>query len=156
MIVVPFSSEHYRGVNWSELTEGMVLGNMPEDLRAWGLKQAEHGWGFTGLEQDRAIFSAGILLSEKGVGHVWALFSPQAQSRGVKILRLLAQGLADLAVNLHLHQIQAMVRADVPKARKLVEHLGFEEEKPIMHGYGSDSADCHSYVRRTCLQQQPS
>ena len=147
MIVVPFSPEHYREVDWSRMTEGVILGTMEHRWLVWALKRTETSWGFTGLEEGRTVGSAGLFVLEKGVGGAWVLFTPQARERGVKVLRLLRRGLENLAINLGLQRIQARVRADAEKARKLVEHLGFEEEA-VMHGFGPDQADYLLYVRR--------
>lgn len=147
MIVVPFSPEHYRGADWSRMTEGVILGTMEHRWLVWALKRTETSWGFTGLEEGRTVGSAGLFVPERGVGEAWALFTPLARQRGVKVLRLLHRGLAQMAVNLGLHRIQARVRADFDLGRRLIESLGFEEEA-VMHGFGPDQADYLLYVRR--------
>src|SRR4030042_5250412 len=104
MIVVPVSPEHYRDVDWSRMTEGVILGTMEHRWLVWALKRTETSWGFTGLEEGRTVGSAGLFVLEKGVGEAWVLFTPQARERGGRVVRLLRRGLENLAINLGLHR----------------------------------------------------
>ena len=160
MIIVPFSSEHFHGIDWQELTEGSWLAPLGEKRLNFMLQEAETSWAFTGIEVaqesspcagprpvSQVVFAAGLWLLWPGVAEAWALFTPAVRELTWQVVKAIKKGLEDLTVGLKLHRIQAEVRAEFVPGQKLMRVLGFNQEGPPMRKYGPDGADYLRYVR---------
>jgi len=148
MEIMPFKPEHLNGLDWQSLTEGSMLGAMPEGWRRGALARAAAGWAFSGFEQGQWLGAAGLLPWWPGVAEAWLLLAPAGRKVPLAAVRALKKGLETLIQTMRVHRLQASVRADFGQARKMAEVLGFHEESR-MAKYGPDGADYLRYVRLT-------
>ena len=160
MIIVPFSVEHFHGIDWQELTEGSWLAPLGEKRLNFMLQEAGTSWAFTGLQVaqvsplgigrppvSQVVGAAGLWLLWPGVAEAWVLFTPAVRELTWQVVKVIRKGLEDLTIGLKLHRIQAEVRAEFVPGQKLMRVLGFNQEGPPMRKYGPDGADYLRYVR---------
>ena len=147
MIIVPFSVEHFHGIDWQELTEGSWLAPLGKKRLNFMLQEAGTSWAFTGLSQGRVVGAAGLWLLWPGVAEAWVLFTPAVRELTWQVVKAIKKGLEDLTVELKLHRIQTTVRTEFVPGQKLMRVLGFNQEGPPMRKYGPDGADYLRYVR---------
>jgi hypothetical protein len=99
---------------------------------------------FTGIEGERIVGAAGLILLWPGVAQAWAVFSRSFP--GLSAHRAIVKGFAGLIDSCRLHRIQAQVLASFEAGHEWVKRLGFEYEGPKKK-YGPDRQDYVEYVR---------
>jgi hypothetical protein len=132
--VVPFEPAHYVAA-----TQGQVLW---QDAAEVGRIWARSGPAFTALLDGEVLAVAGIALALPwgGVGHAWAVVTPQARAHGVWLTRQIIRGLRAIVQAHRLRRVEADVVAGHERAEALVYALGFRDEH-LMRAYGPDGVD---------------
>jgi hypothetical protein len=93
------------------------------------------------------IAIGGVCLLRAYVGEIWLVPTPLIEKYPVAFSKITRMVIDDAWGGFSLHRLQAMVRADDPRALKFTEQfLGFADEG-LMRKYGSDGADYRRFAR---------
>jgi len=104
---------------------------------------------FTAIFDDKIVGVGGMIILWDGVGEMWLMLTADCKREGV--FGIIAFGAiknkVDELIEKHkMRRVQCTVRVDFPKARKMVEALGFRQEG-IMLSYCPDGGDVWRYAR---------
>jgi len=106
---------------------------------------------FTAIFEDRIVGIGGLLVLWDNVGEMWLMLTADCKREGIfGIIAFEAiKNKVDELIREHkMRRVQCTVRVDFPKARKMVEALGFKLEG-IMRKYCPDSCDVWLFARIT-------
>jgi hypothetical protein len=140
--IVPFHVEHL------DRFEGKVGGEWlsPDvDLKQVLAIYAKQGTLFSVIVGDKVVAVGGLLPLWKGVGEVFANFSPEGEHY-MKSIHRAAKGIIAAALADGFWRIQTNILAGFEKGILWVEGLGFVQEGPPMRKYSPSGKDMLRYV----------
>jgi len=86
------------------------------------------GYARTAIVNDSIIGVGGVVIYWQGMGEVWIILHKDALTYKTALVLCMNNALEEL-VDIHkLKRVEATVREDFPKARELVEFLGFKRD----------------------------
>lgn len=138
--IVPFELEHYDRMGG--LREPMSPAHFGTDYRVLLDAYRQRGLAWSLLDGDEVIACGGIVILWPGVGEAWTVMGEKVKDYPLAVAKALREGIERSG----LRRIQATVRIDDGKARKLIGLCGFKPEG-ILEGFGPDGADFVSYAR---------
>lgn len=136
MEFIPYEPEHIRMM-------GGTVEELGESADAMAAFHANHP-ASTLVHNDEPLVSFGITPIWDHSATVWAVFSDSAADYGAHVYRYAKQFVADISEQ--FERVQCDVSADLHKARRFVEMLGFAEEA-VMRKYGPNGEDFCRYAR---------
>lgn len=103
------------------------------DWKTWS-RLNEHSIGFTGLLAGKPVAAAGIHIVRKGVGIVWAVFSPEIRSHKKDVLKSIRLWFESIKETYSFKELRATSRIGFKPSQTLLEHLGFTRMRKIING----------------------
>lgn len=106
---------------------------------------------FTALFEDKIVGVGGLLILWDGVGEMWLMLTADCKREGIfgiMALQAIKDKVDELIREHKMRRVQCTVRVDFPKARKMVEALGFTLEG-LMRCYCPDGSDVWLFARIT-------
>lgn len=106
---------------------------------------------FTILFEDKIVGVGGVSIAWQGVGEFWLMLTADCKREGIYgiiAFEAIKNKVDELIEEHKLRRSQCTVRVDLPKARKMVEALGFKLEG-LMKKYCPDGCDVWLYSRIT-------
>ncbi len=94
----------------------------------------------------RKIGCGGVAFPWDGMGEAWACFDVDVARYPLCAFKLSRKFLDDVFMACGMRRMQAMVRADAPRHRRFVEHLGFSFEG-LLQAFDKDGNDFMMYAR---------
>lgn len=137
--LAPFKAEHLDGVRWTEDKDAKALG--PQAFAAY-----EKHPGYSVFCNGLFVAAAGIVVPYRGLGEGWAIAGPLVYSHKVFFHRTVSRVMDDLARDLKLVRLQAMVREQFTTSHGWVQRLGFEREC-VLHKFGIKGENMVVYAR---------
>jgi len=138
--LVPFKADHMAGVRWTEEKLAERLGD-----RAFVSYEKHPGYSL--FCNGVFVGAGGIVVLYQGVGEAWAIAGrPLSRLHTLSFHRGITRIMDDLARDLKLRRLQAMVRASFEQSHEWVQRLGFEREATLRR-YGINGEDMTMYAR---------
>jgi hypothetical protein len=137
--VIPFEPEHY-----VEIAIGQQNWSCVDPLEAGKLYKSR-GVAISGLYNDKLVICAGIAMPWKGLGEMWAIFSPDAPRCHLSINKAARKFVWGMINEAKLRRVQASVDLTFTKGLRWVEWLGFKFDG-ISEKYGPNGEDFVRYV----------
>ncbi len=137
--VIPFEPKHA-----VELAHAMSLLQVLEPSE-YGRLLAHDPIAFSGECDGRIVGAAGIHPLHHGVGRAWALLTDEVRAARFFLHREIKLRLPTLIEVGKFHRVECVVADSYTAAHRWAERLGFTHEG-ILHGYGPDGSDYHSYA----------
>lgn len=106
---------------------------------------------FTAEFEGKIVGVGGMIILWEGVGEMWLMLTADCKREGVfgiMAFETIRNKVNELIVEYKMRRVQCTVRIDFPKAKRMVEALGFRQEG-IMLEYCPDSCDVYLYARIT-------
>jgi len=106
---------------------------------------------FTAIFDDKIVGIGGMIILWEGVGEMWIMLTKDCKKEGVfgiVAFETIKNKVDELIKKYKIRRAQCTVRIDFPKAKKMVEALGFKQEG-IMKKYTPDSCDVGLFARIT-------
>jgi len=106
---------------------------------------------FTAIFEDKIVGVGGAIVLWDGVGEFWLMLTADCKREGVfgiMAFQAIKDKVDDIIEKHKLRRAQCTVRVDFPKARKMVEAIGFKLEG-LMKKYCPDGCDVWLYARIT-------
>ena len=106
---------------------------------------------FTAIFEDKIVGVGGAIVLWDGVGEFWLMLTADCKRDGVfgiMAFQAIKDKVDDIIEKHKLRRAQCTVRVDFPKARKMVEAIGFKLEG-LMKKYCPDGCDVWLYARIT-------
>ena len=106
---------------------------------------------FTAIFEDKIVGVGGAIILWDGVGEFWLMLTADCKRDGVfgiMAFQAIKNKVDDIIEKHKLRRAQCTVRVDFPKARKMVEAIGFKLEG-LMKKYCPDGCDVWLYARIT-------
>lgn len=106
---------------------------------------------FTVIFDDKIVGVGGTIILWEGVGEFWLMLTKDCKREGIfgiVAFEAIKNKVDELIKEHKIRRAQCTVRTDFPKARKMVEALGFRQEG-IMLSYCPDKCDVWLYARIT-------
>lgn len=144
MELKPFEIAHLADMDLREPDRRALEG--VGDIKAYIDQWTKTGIGFTAFVEDRPLGAGGVVLLRQGVGEVWALTTPLVETHRIAVGRAFMVALPAIVKALKLHRVQVSVQRCHRASRRLVERMGFIEEAPCLHRYGSNGEDYVLYA----------
>ena len=138
MTVVPFNRQHYIDMILQENQETQRI-LMTEEI----MRLIEHHDGFSALDGDEVLASAGVVELTTTRGLAWAYISANVGNRMLGVTRAVRRYL-DMS---GLKRIEMDVDCDFHAAHRWAKMLGFEMECERRRAYTPDGRDCALYAR---------
>lgn len=104
---------------------------------------------FTAEFEGKIVGVGGMIILWEGVGEMWLMLTAECKREGIFGIMAfnIIKDTVDKLIREHkMRRVQCTVRVDFPKARKMVEALGFRQEG-IMLEYCPDCCDVWLYAR---------
>lgn len=100
-------------------------------------------------EKDGKIVAVfGFILMWAGVAEIWFMPTKDALKFKVEAYFCIKKKLDEKIKEHNLRRVQATVRTDYPRAKKMIERLGFKNETPdAMKEFCPDKCDAYLYAR---------
>ena len=106
---------------------------------------------FTVIFEDKIVGVGGMIILWDGVGEMWLMLTADCKREGIFgiiAFQAIKNKVDELITEHKMRRVQCTVRVDFPKARKMVEALGFKLEG-LMKEYCPDGCDVWLYGRIT-------
>lgn len=104
------------------------------------------GYAKTGIVNGEIVGVGGVIVYYAGRGEAWMVLSKKVNDFKVETVLCLHKMMEQAISELKLKRLECSVRADFPKAKELIECLGFKCETPKpMKCYCPDGADAYLY-----------
>ncbi len=106
---------------------------------------------YTAIYESAIVGVGGMIILWDGVGEVWLMLTADCKKYGIfgiVAFEALRKKVDELIEEHKMRRVQATIRTDFPKAKKMIKALGFELEG-IMRAYAPDGADVELYARLT-------
>lgn len=106
---------------------------------------------FTALFEGNIVGVGGMIILWDGVGEMWLMLTADCKREGafgMIAFEAIKKKVDELIKEYKMKRVQCTVRIDFPKAKRMVEALGFRQEG-IMLRYCPDGCDVWRYARIT-------
>ncbi|MEK9918071.1 MAG: GNAT family N-acetyltransferase [Pelagibacteraceae bacterium] len=102
--------------------------------------------GYTLVDDDRIIATAGVHIMWDGVAEGWLVMSKYSPEYGRTVARYAYRGFDSIMRDNGLHRVQASISSLDPEAIRFARWMGFENEG-IMEKFGPDGSDYYRMAR---------
>ncbi len=104
------------------------------------------GHGISVIRNGYLLGSGGVFPIWEGLGEAWVMPSNLVSSHKKMFVKLIRSNLEQMTEKFNFRRVQATARADLPKAQRFLEFLGFEREG-LLKKYGPDGSDHILYAK---------
>jgi len=147
LYIVPYTAQHGEFI-LSQQMNHKILQADAEYIKIQGnAKNLEQdNLSFTGIVNDKPIFSAGYKIFWGSVAECWFIATKEMSNYSLSVAKIIKKDFAKIAKKHNLKRVQTAVRKDFIEGQKFAEWLGLEKEG-LMRKWGFDGSDQYMYAR---------
>ena len=145
--IVPYTREHGQFILSCQMNHKVLEADrhyINVDGDAKNLEQ-DH-LAFTGLVNNKVIFSAGMKMIWGQVAEGWVIATNEMWKYPLGVAKAIKKDFANVARQHNIKRVQTAIRKDFKQGLRFAEWLGLENEG-LMKSYGFDGSDQYRYAR---------
>jgi hypothetical protein len=145
--ITPYTKEHGRFILSCQMNH-KILEADSEYIKVMGDAQnlEQDNLAFTGIVNNKPIFSAGMKMIWGQVAEGWVIASSDMWKYPLGVAKAIKKDFARVAKEHNIKRVQTAIRKNFAQGKRFAEWLGLENEGLMRH-YGFDGSDQYMYAR---------